>query len=191
MKIFFYGGTFDPPHKGHQLIVEYCLEKCDKLILIPNKKSPDKSSNPIANFHQRENMLKILFNNKKIVISDFEGNSNKDNYTYLTINHLKTIFKKADLTMVIGNDQLVNLKKWNKFNFILDEVKILCFNRIILDENRFKVDFIDNIEFVEKFNVNISSSKVRNSIFNKSIKSLDDMLNTKIINYIMKEKIYV
>tara|TARA_B100001250_G_scaffold209054_1_gene179448 strand:+ start:857 stop:1432 length:576 start_codon:yes stop_codon:yes gene_type:complete len=191
MKVFFYGGTFDPPHKGHELIVEYCLEKCDKLILIPNKKSPDKSSNPIANFHQRENMLKILFNNKKIVISDFEGNSNKDNYTYLTINHLKTIFKKADLTMVIGNDQLVNLKKWNKFNFILDEVKILCFNRIILDENRFKVDFIDNIEFVEKFNVNISSSKVRNSIFNKSIKSLDDMLNTKIINYIMKEKIYV
>jgi|TARA_B100001175_G_scaffold304087_1_gene299739 nicotinate-nucleotide adenylyltransferase len=191
MKVFFYGGTFDPPHKGHELIVEYCLEKCDKLILIPNKKSPDKSSNPIANFHQRENMLKILFNNKKIVISDFEGNSNKDNYTYLTINHLKTIFKKADLTMVIGNDQLVNLKKWNRFNFILDEVKILCFNRIILDENRFKVDFIDNIEFVEKFNVNISSSKVRNSIFNKSIKSLDDMLNTKIINYIMKEKIYV
>ena len=191
MKVFFYGGTFDPPHKGHELIVEYCLEKCDKLILIPNKKSPDKSSNPIANFHQRENMLKILFNNKKIVISDFEGNSNKDNYTYLTINHLKTIFKKADLTMVIGNDQLVNLKKWNRFNFILDEVKILCFNRIILDQNRFKVDFIDNIEFVEKFNVNISSSKVRNSIFNKSIKSLDDMLNTKIINYIMKEKIYV
>lgn len=191
MKVFFYGGTFDPPHKGHELIVEYCLEKCDKLILIPNKKSPDKSSNPIANFHQRENMLKILFNNKKIVISDFEGNSNKDNYTYLTINHLKTIFKKADLTMVIGNDQLVNLKKWNRFNFILEEVKILCFNRIILDENRFKVDFIDNIEFVEKFNVNISSSKVRNSIFNKSIKSLDDMLNTKIINYIMKEKIYV
>lgn len=191
MKVFFYGGTFDPPHKGHELIVEYCLEKCDKLILIPNKKSPDKSSNPIANFHQRENMLKILFNNKKIVISDFEGNSNKDNYTYLTINHLKTIFKKADLTMVIGNDQLVNLKKWNRFNFILEEVKILCFNRIILDQNRFKVDFIDNIEFVEKFNVNISSSKVRNSIFNKSIKSLDDMLNTKIINYIMKEKIYV
>jgi len=191
MKIFFYGGTFDPPHKGHELIVKYCLEKCDKLILIPNKKSPDKSSKPIATFHQRENMLKILFNDKKIVVSDFEGNSNKDNYTYLTINHLKTIFKKADLTMVIGNDQLVNLKKWKRFNFILDEVKILCFNRIVLDKNRFKVDFIDNIEFVEKFNINISSSKIRNSILDRSIKSLDGILNTKIINYIMKEKIYV
>ena len=191
MKIFFYGGTFDPPHKGHELIVEYCLEKCDKLILIPNKKSPDKLSNPIATFNQRKDMLKILFNDKKIVISDFEGNSNKDNYTYLTINHLKTIYRKSDLTMVIGNDQLVNLKKWKKFNFILDEVKILCFNRTILDKNRFEVDFIDNIEFVEKFNINISSSKIRNSIFNKSIKNSDDMLNSNIIDYIMKEKIYV
>jgi len=191
MKVFFYGGTFDPPHKGHKLIVEYCLDKCDKLILIPNKKSPDKLSNPIATFKQRKDMLKILFNNNKIIISDFEGNSNKDNYTYLTINYLKEIYKNSDLTMIIGNDQLVNLKKWKKNNFILNEVKILCFNRNILDKNKSRADLIGNIQFVEKFNINISSSKIRSSILNKSIKSLKNMLNSKIIKYIMKEKIYV
>jgi len=191
MKVFFYGGTFDPPHKGHKLIVEYCLEKCDKLILIPNKKSPNKLSNPIATFKQRKDMLKILFNDNKIIISDFEGNSNKDNYTYLTINHLKKIYKNSDLTMVIGNDQLVNLKKWKKNNFILDEVKILCFNRQILYKDKSEADLIGNIEFVEKFNIDISSSKIRTSMLNKSIKSLENMLNNKIIKYIMKEKIYV
>ena len=191
MKVFFYGGTFDPPHKGHKLIVEYCLEKCDKLILIPNKKSPNKLSNPIATFKQRKDMLKILFNDNKIIISDFEGNSNKDNYTYLTINHLKKIYKNSDLTMVIGNDQLVNLKRWKKNNFILDEVKILCFNRQILYKDKSEADLIGNIEFVEKFNIDISSSKIRTSMLNKSIKSLENMLNNKIIKYIMKEKIYV
>jgi nicotinate-nucleotide adenylyltransferase len=191
MKVFFYGGTFDPPHKGHKLIVEYCLEKCDKLILIPNKKSPNKLSNPIATFKQRKDMLKILFNDNKIIISDFEGNSNKDNYTYLTINHLKKIYKNSDLTMVIGNDQLVNLKKWKKNNFILDEVKILCFNRHILYKDKSEADLRGNIEFVEKFNIDISSSKIRSSMLNKSIKSLENMLNNKIIKYIMKEKIYV
>jgi len=191
MKVFFYGGTFDPPHKGHKLIVEYCLEKCDKLILIPNKKSPNKLSNPIATFKQRKDMLKILFNDNKIIISDFEGNSNKDNYTYLTINHLKKIYKNSDLTMVIGNDQLVNLKKWKKNNFILDEVKILCFNRQILYKDKSEADLIGNIEFVEKFNIDISSSKIRSSMLNKSIKSLENMLDNKIIKYIMKEKIYV
>jgi nicotinate-nucleotide adenylyltransferase len=191
MKIFFYGGTFDPPHKGHKLIVEYCLDKCDNLILIPNKKSPDKLSNPKATFNQRKDMLKILFNNEKIVISEFEEKSTKTNYTYLTINHLKEIYKKSDLTMVIGNDQLVNLEKWKNINYILDEVKILCFNRKIVDNIRLKSDLEGDIEFVENFNINISSSEVRNSLLNKSIGSLNGMLNNRIIKYIEKEKIYV
>jgi nicotinate-nucleotide adenylyltransferase len=191
MKIFFYGGTFDPPHKGHKLIVEYCLDKCDNLILIPNKKSPDKLSNPKATFNQRKEMLKILFNNEKIVISEFEAKSTKTNYTYLTINHLKEIYKKSDLTMVIGNDQLVNLKKWKNINYILDEVKILCFNRKIVDNIRLKSDLKGDIEFVENFNINISSSEVRNSLLNKSIGRLNSMLNNGIIKYIEKEKIYV
>ena len=191
MKIFFYGGTFDPPHKGHKLIVEYCLDKCDNLILIPNKKSPDKLSNPKATFNQRKEMLKILFNNEKIVISEFEAKSTKTNYTHLTINHLKEIYKKSDLTMVIGNDQLVNLKKWKNINYILDEVKILCFNRKIVDNIRLKSDLKGDIEFVENFNINISSSEVRNSLLNKSIGRLNSMLNNRIIKYIEKEKIYV
>ena len=191
MRVFFYGGTFDPPHIGHKLIVEYCLDKCDKLILIPNKKSPDKLSNPVASYAQRKDMLKLLFNNKKIVISDFEGDSDKINYTYLTIKHLKKSYKNSVLTMVIGNDQLVNLKKWKNFDFILNEVKILCFNRLLSDDDKSKNKLIKDINFIQKFNINISSSIVRKNISNNSIKNLDGMLNNKIIKYIMKERLYV
>lgn len=191
MRVFFYGGTFDPPHIGHKMIVEYCLDKCDKLILIPNKKSPDKLSNPVATYAQRKDMLKLLFNNKKIVISDFERDSDKINYTYLTIKHLKKSYKNSVLTMVIGNDQLVNLKKWKNFEFILNEVKILCFNRLLSDNDKSKNKLIKDIKFIEKFNINISSSIVRKNILNNSIKNLGGMLNNEIINYIMKERIYV
>ena len=191
MRVFFYGGTFDPPHIGHKMIVEYCLDKCDKLILIPNKKSPDKLLNPIATYAQRKDMLKLLFNNKKIVISDFERDSDKINYTYLTIKHLKKSYKNSVLTMVIGNDQLVNLKKWKNFDFILNEVKILCFNRLLSDDDKSKNKLIKDINFIQKFNINISSSIVRKNISNNSIKNLDGMLNNKIIKYIMKERIYV
>ena len=93
--------------------------------------------------------------------------------------------------MVIGNDQLVNLKKWKNINYILDEVKILCFNRKIVDNIRLKSDLKGDIEFVENFNINISSSEVRNSLLNKSIGRLNSMLNNGIIKYIEKEKIYV
>ena len=191
MRVFFYGGTFDPPHIGHKMIVEYCLDKCDKLILIPNKKSPDKLSNPVATYAQRKDMLKLLFNNNKILISDFEHNSDKINYTYLTIKHLKKSYKNSVLTMVIGNDQLVNLKKWKNFEFILNEVKILCFNRLLPDDDKFENKLIKDIKFIEKFNINISSSIVRKNILNNSIENLSGMLNNKIIKYIMKERLYV
>ena len=191
MRVFFYGGTFDPPHIGHKMIVEYCLDKCDKLILIPNKKSPDKLLNPVATYAQRKNMLKLLFNNKKIVISDFEHNSDKINYTYLTIKHLKKSYKNSVLTMVIGNDQLVNLRKWKNFEFILNEVKILCFNRLLPNVDKSENKLIKDIKFIEKFNIKISSSIVRKNILNNSIENLRGMLNNKIIKYIMKERLYV
>ncbi len=191
MRVFFYGGTFDPPHIGHKMIVEYCLDKCDKLILIPNKKSPDKLSNPVATYAQRKDMLKLLFNNNKILISDFEYNSDKINYTYLTIKHLKKSYKNSVLTMVIGNDQLVNLKNWKNFEFILNEVKILCFNRLLPDDDKSENKLIKDIKFIEKFNINISSSIVRKNILNNSIENLSGMLNNKIIKYIMKERLYV
>ena len=37
MKLFFFGGTFDPPHNGHLAIIDYCMKLCDKLIVLPSK----------------------------------------------------------------------------------------------------------------------------------------------------------
>ena len=66
MNLFFFGGTFDPPHLGHYLIVERCLEKCDKFVIIPNHSSVDKFKSSANPFH-RLNMLKILFSKRKSI----------------------------------------------------------------------------------------------------------------------------
>ena len=92
MKIFFFGGTFDPPHLGHEKIVDFCLDNCDKLVIIPNKNSLDKIKTTDAN--HRLSMLKLLFNNKRIIIDEFELESKKPNYTYYTIEYLKNIYSK-------------------------------------------------------------------------------------------------
>ena len=104
------------PHNGHELIVDYCLNKCDKIVLVPNRKSPHKQFVPFASEKHRKQMLNILFNNKKIEISNFEFESLSENYTYLTIKHLKKKYENFDLTMIIGYDQLLNLKK-EKYRF--------------------------------------------------------------------------
>ena len=191
MKIFFFGGTFDPPHNGHETIVNYCLEKCDKLIIVPNKKSPHKKNHPIASAKQRKKMLSILFAHNKINICEFELKSSINNYTYLTIDYLKKKYKSSDITMILGNDQLLNLKNWKNINYILSKVKILCFNRSVLKNIELSKSLKYNLKFVENFNVNISSNTIRENILNKSFANIEPMLDKKVINYIKEKKIYV
>ena len=52
MKIYFFGGSFDPPHLGHLKIIETCLNRFDMahFILIPANQSPLKKNKPIAIF---------------------------------------------------------------------------------------------------------------------------------------------
>ena len=88
MKLAFFGGTFNPPHKGHEMMIDYCYDLFDQLLIIPNRVSPEKLSNPpISEFH-RLNMLNILIGEKDIKIDTFELESNKDNYTYHTLKYL-------------------------------------------------------------------------------------------------------
>ena len=132
MKIFFYGGTFDPPHKGHESIVNHLLPLCDKFVLFPTVQSPLKNASPKADINHRINMLKILFNKKKIEIDYFDSDKKKKNYTYLTISYLKKKYLDSSLTMIIGKDQLINLSNWKNYKSIIDNVNIICFNRNII-----------------------------------------------------------
>ena len=108
MNIFFFGGTFDPPHKGHKLIYKHCMKICDKFIFVPTLQSPDKKA-PITNKDIRINMLELLIDKedkKKVLIDNFEINSKSiPNYTIDTINYLQNKFEKAIIHMVIGGDQ--------------------------------------------------------------------------------------
>ena len=70
MNLAFFGGTFNPPHKGHEMMIEYCYNLFDQLLIIPNRVSPEKLNNPpISEFH-RLNMLNILVSDKDIKISE-------------------------------------------------------------------------------------------------------------------------
>ena len=64
MNIFFFGGTFDPPHKAHKLIYKYCINLCDKFIFIPTSQSPGKYQ-PTANTKDRIKMLELLIDEKE------------------------------------------------------------------------------------------------------------------------------
>ena len=190
MKTLFFGGTFDPPHIGHEKIVEFCLGVCDKLVILPNEKSPHKQYTAKASSMHRFNMLNLLFDNEKVIIDEYELNSKETNYTYLTIKYLKEKYSN-DLTMVIGYDQLINLKNWYNYKNIIEEVSILCFNRYdsyVTNQNEIKE--IKNIKIIEKFKFDVESSFIREKMFESDVNYFRKILNPKVLKYINKNKLY-
>ena len=189
MSIFFFGGSFDPPHIGHLQIIEACFKKFDvkKFILIPTKQSPLKHEIPIAASFHRIQMLKLLINNLKqnIIIDDFEITGATPSYTYETIKHLKAIYPNCHLSMIIGEDQLICFNKWRNYRKINEAVKIIVFNRL---ENNNKSIEDKGILRVSDFHVDISSTSIRN-IFSIGHSPINE-LTTSVHDYIVNNKLY-
>ena len=189
MKMCVFGGTFDPPHLGHENIINELLIKFDKVIVVPSKETPGKNSLPLAdNCHRLQMLLLCDFaKNSNCIISDYEvASSDFPSYTINTLNYIKDKFKDSEIYIAIGEDQLHNFNNWYDSNKILSFTKIICFNRNKPANNKELID----CEFINNFDYNISSSEIRNSILNNDNK-FKIMINKNIFNYIIKEKLYI
>lgn len=189
MNIYFFGGSFDPPHLGHLKIIETCLNRFDMahFILIPANESPLKKNKPIASQIHRIEMLKLLIDDfeNKIIIDDWEINRNGPSYTYDTIEYLIEKYPGCCLFMILGHDQFISLKNWKNYEKILNSVKIIVFNRF---DEKFILNQDIDIMKIEDFKINISSENIRKKINNGELFISD--LTSKVNHYINENGLY-
>ena len=98
IKIGIFGGTFDPPHKGHLYISKIALKKLklNKLIWVVTKKNPLKQK-PYLSIKARINLSKeIAKNEKKIFVRYFDDKIKSIN-TYDLLNFIKKKNQNAKL----------------------------------------------------------------------------------------------
>ena len=189
MNVYFFGGSFDPPHLGHLKIIETCLDRFDMahFILIPANQSPLKKNKPIASQIHRIEMLKLLIDNfdNKITIDDWEVSRSGPSYTCDTIEYLIEKYPGCCFFMILGYDQFVSFKNWKNYKKILNSVKIIVFNRS--DENFTLIQGVDIMK-IENFQFNISSENIRKKINNGKLLISD--LPLKVNNYINEHGLY-
>ena len=162
MNIYFFGGSFDPPHRGHLAIIQSCIEDSHRFGLIPVAQSPFKDQ-AIASPYQRICMLELLTEKLDpcIEIDDWEINQPGPSYTYETIRHLQKEYPENNLVMVMGVDQLICFDKWKNYEEIINSVQIAGFNRNqsnYIPPERIKICWKDN------FQIDISSTSIRKKI---------------------------
>jgi nicotinate-nucleotide adenylyltransferase len=160
VKIAIFGGSFDPPHIGHEAIAKEALKQLniDKLIVIPNFLNPFKKFT-LLNAKNRLYLLQKLFKQEpKIDVCDFEVLQNKAVYSIQTVKDLKKRYNTSQIFLIIGADNLENLHLWHNYEELKNLVTFVTVTRSgYLNKNYDKIQTL-NVE------VKISSTKLRDNL---------------------------
>jgi nicotinate-nucleotide adenylyltransferase len=151
-----YGGSFDPPHIGHEAIINELkkLDFIDKIMLMPTYLNPFKDSFVAPATLRLHWLHKLFSDDEKVIVSDYEVKQKRKVTTIESVLNLKKEFEK--IYVVIGADNLASLHKWHRY----DELKELV-TFIVVTRNGIKIPK----EFIKiTLDKPISSSQLRTAI---------------------------
>lgn len=123
--IAIYGGSFNPPHIGHVMIVGYVLAttKVDEVWLVPC--FTHAFAKPLAPFELRMQMCELAiadFSPQRVAVSDVEARIGGVSRTIDTVRTLSELHPKARFDLVVGADIFRERQSWKQF----DELERRC-----------------------------------------------------------------
>jgi len=113
-----FGGSFDPPHQGHQQIIRQAIAllEIDRLIVVPAYLNPFKSTS-LAPAEKRLEWCHQLFDAiPKVTVDDYEVKQGRSIRTSQTVKHFNTLYEVQYL--IIGSDNLSTLTEWHEFEWL-------------------------------------------------------------------------
>ena len=169
-----FGGSFDPPHKGHVEISKISLKKIKlkKIYWIITKKNPFKKK-PFFSLKQRISKSKKAIKSYKKIKILYLDDKIRSSHTINVINYFIKIKKQKNLCLILGSDNLLNFHKWTSWKKIVKLTKLVVFSRKGYDKKSKEsivVKYLNkkNIIYINNKLINISSSSIKKSYLKKS-----------------------
>ena len=190
MNIAVYSGSFNPLHIGHLAIIRHMIEVAgfDMVYLIVSPKNPLKDG--ISSDSGRERYKAAVEaverrflcsgqsasgrNDSKAVearvkVDDIELNMPEPHYTIRTLDALKEREPDNRFTLVMGADNLADIRRWRDYARILKEFGVAVFPREGHDLKEIKQDLLKEdpaykIQILDAEMVDISSTQIREAI---------------------------
>ena len=162
-----FGGSFDPPHKGHVKISKIAIQKLKlkKCYWVITKKNPFKKKSFFSIKERIAKAKKIVSMNKKIEVLYLDSKI-KSSRTIRVINHFIKTRKQKNLYLILGSDNLINFHKWTSWKIIVKLAKLVVFSRKgygIQSKKSIVVKYLNNknIIYINNKLINLSSSSIR------------------------------
>ncbi len=180
-RIAILGGSFNPPHVGHQMIALWVLstKQVDAVWLVPCFQHP--FGKELEEYHHRIAMCQLAaqtFEKDKVHVSTAEQGLNQSGRTLFLIKHLLKHHPNHLFSLVIGADILRERKSWLGFDEIEKLVPIIVVGRAGYDSPSADVPILPAI----------SSTEIRQRISRK--KNISPFVPRSVLEYIKKHGLY-
>lgn len=177
MKIAVYSGSFDPLHIGHLAIMEYLTNEreFDWVYLIVSPQNPMKGKEKARNARQRyKTAVEVVARHPelRVRVDDIELAMPAPHYTIKTLDALREREPENEFTLVIGADNLYDIRKWRDSERILREYGVVVYPRAGYDLEAIRAQLLEEcrqspdtrpylIRIADAPIVDISSTEIR------------------------------
>jgi nicotinate (nicotinamide) nucleotide adenylyltransferase len=217
--IIYFGGAFDPVHKGHMDSVQIVREFFPnaKITVVPGFLPPrnaNEQKSIATAFVDRVAMVVVAFDEwAQVDVSSVEEELKTPNYTYLTLEKFSQENPGSRLAWMIGADQLQSFPTWRNPRRILELASLVVLPRLSLaggdllemathvasslgfsttvDKDNFRVDLDGggSIYVMKRMPQSVSSSEIR-KLATKNLKEIETMVAPAVMDYISDLGLY-
>lgn len=198
MRIGYFGGTFDPPHRAHLHAALHAADTfaLDRVLLVPTGIQPLKQNDAHVGFEDRMAMTRLLCaEDPRLEVTDVDA-PNADgtpNYTVDALARLRKQYPDASFFMIVGADSFLSLRRWREPETLLAEAEWIVLSRPGFDldnltdlqltpEQRQRVHLLTDLD--EDTSASAIRERLRLGI------SCGDMLTNKVALYIARMHLY-
>lgn len=215
-KIAFYGGSFDPVHRGHIAIADKIVElfDLDQFVFIPAFHAPHKRRKVPTSAYDRYAMLCLATRGREdISVSRIEFDMPERPYSVETLGRLNEMYPDDQIFFVMGADSWMEITTWREWETVLSITDHIVVTRPgfqigfdhVTDTIREKIIDLrrkeegkrirgeeekeNKIFITDAVSMDISATEIREKIGNDDAAWRDDVPG-EVANYIEKYQIY-
>ena len=193
LRIGLFGGTFDPPHRGHIAVATDVTDALDldQVLWIPAGHPPHKLLADTAPLALRVEMTRAVISaDSRFKMTGIEAERMGPSYTVETAQALKESYPGAKLFLIIGTDQFRQLHLWKDPEKLLSLVELVVMDR----DGRHGWDHtphlagVENAHFVPVRKIDISSTDVRIAV--NDGQNVTTLIPSAVAEIIVREGLY-
>lgn len=184
-----YGGTFDPPHKGHSMLARYLSGRpeVERILMLVTPGNPLKQGRPLTPLTHRVEMCRLAMQGcAKVEVSDFEQTLPSPHYTIDTLRALVPLYPGKSMRLLVGTDNLLLLDHWKEPEALLSEFGIYAYPRPGFDISTGLPPGVALLKDAPQSEV--SSTQIREAL--RGGKSASELIHPEVVDYIETHHLY-